>query len=194
MKRQAETRNHRISRCVFRLTETRRLAVARLRSWCFAGMGATVGAKCLFGSGVRIDRPWTTALGMRCVLEPHVWLNVVGDDARVEIGDYSFVGRGTEIGVRERVTIGNHVLIAPGVFITDHGHNTDLDGLIATQGCSSAPVVIEEGVWVGAKAVLLPGVQIGQGAVVGAGAVVTKNVPAETVVAGVPARPLHTRR
>jgi len=65
--------------------------------------------------------------------------------------------------------------------------------LIDAQGCSSAPVCIGDDVWIGARAVILPGVNIGRGAVIGAGAVVTRNVAANSVVAGVPARLLRDR-
>jgi galactoside O-acetyltransferase len=64
---------------------------------------------------------------------------------------------------------------------------------MAAQGCESAPVVIEDDVWLGANAVVLPGIRIGKGAIVGAGAVVTHDVEAMSIVAGVPARPIGKR-
>ena len=156
-------------------------------------MGVRIARKCLLGSGVRIDRPWTVQIGTRCVLEPMVWLNVVADDACVLVGEHTFVGRGTEVGVLERVRIGAHVLIGPGVFITDHGHNLEAGRPIGSQGCSSEPVDVDDDVWLGAHAVILPGVHIGSGAVVGAGAVVTRDVAPSTIVAGVPARVIRER-
>ena len=126
-------------------------------------------------------------------MEPEVWFKLVSPEARVNVGEFSFLGRGTEIDASDRVTIGSHVLVAPRVFITDHAHKLARGALIGSQGCSSAPVVIEDGVWLGVNAVVLPGVSIREGAVVGAGAVVTRDVPADTIVAGVPARVLRER-
>jgi acetyltransferase-like isoleucine patch superfamily enzyme len=126
-------------------------------------------------------------------MESDAWIKLVSAAARVSIGDYSFLGRGTEIDVSEAVTIGSHVLLAPGVFITDHVHNVAAGRLIDSQGISSRPVRLGDDVWVGAGAIVLPGVEIGDGAVIGAGAVVTKAVAAGTIVAGVPARALRHR-
>ncbi|MFG0334289.1 MAG: acyltransferase [Maioricimonas sp. JB049] len=185
--------SERIARSLWRCTEICRLASARARSWYWAGRGAAVGRKCLFGHSVRIDRPWTAVFGQRCVLEPDVWLNVVDDEARVAIGDFAFLGRGVEIGASLRVVVGRDALIGPGVFITDHSHRCDSPAPIRSQGCRAAPVLIEEDVWIGAGCIILPGVTIGAGAVVGAGSVVTRDIAARTVVAGSPARLLRHR-
>jgi galactoside O-acetyltransferase len=85
------------------------------------------------------------------------------------------------------------VFIAPGVFITDHGQNLVPGTRIAEQGSRAAAVSIGDDVWVGAGAVILPGVAIGYGSVVGAGAVVREDVPEGTVVAGEPARVIRHR-
>ena len=114
-----------MTRMLYRLRNAARLALARLRAHWARAMGAQVAPKCLLGKGVRIDRPWTVQIGTRCVLEPLVWLNVVADDAVVCVGEHTFIGRGTELGVLESVRIGSHVLIGPGVFITDHQHRIE---------------------------------------------------------------------
>ncbi|GAB5442268.1 MAG: hypothetical protein Fues2KO_26170 [Fuerstiella sp.] len=117
-----------------------------------------------------------------------MWFKLESQEARVDVGRDSFIGRLCEIDCTERVSIGDGVLLAPGVFITDHNHRIARTTEIRLQGCASAPVVIEDDVWVGANAIILPGVRISKGAVIGAGAVVTKNVPAYEVWAGVPAQ------
>lgn len=170
-----------------------RIARARLRAFGFKLLGAKVAPKCLFDERVRIDRPWRVGIGQRTQLEPDVWLKLVVDQARITIGAFTFIGRGTEIDVSAEVLIGSHVLIAPGVFITDHAHNFDADTRIDEQGCSSAPVVIEDDVWLGAGCMVLPGVHIGHGAIVGAGAVVTNDVPVMAIMVGVPARVIRYR-
>lgn len=170
-----------------------RIARARLRALLFQLQGSRVEGKCLFSERVRIDRPWLVSIGRRTQLEADVWLKIVSDQAQVQIGEYTFIGRGTEIDASASVLIGSRVLIAPGVFITDHSHNTAPGQLIDAQGCTAAPVFIEDDVWLGTRCVIMAGVRIGRGAVVGAGAIVTKDVPENAIVAGVPAKILRYR-
>ena len=136
---------------------------------------------------VRMDTPpyrrfW---LGKRSVIESYCCINnAVGD---VTIGDYTRIGiHCTVIGP---VCIGSHVNLAQGITVTALNHNfEDATKRIDEQGVSTKPVVIGDDVWIGANAVILPGVTIGRHCVVAAGAVVTKDVPDNCVVAGVPAR------
>ena len=136
---------------------------------------------------VRMDTPpyrqfW---LGDYSVIESFACINnAVGD---VIIGDHTRVGlHNTIIGP---VTIGSHVNLAQGITVTALNHNfVDSEKRIDEQGVSTTPVVIEDDVWIGANAVVLPGVKIGNHSVVAAGAVVTKDVPPHSIVAGVPAK------
>ena len=124
-------------------------------------------------------------LGDYSVVESFACINnAVGD---VIIGDHTRVGlHNTIIGP---VSIGNHVNLAQGITVTALNHNfSDAGKRIDTQGVSTTPVVIEDDVWIGANTVILPGVTIGQHSVVAAGAVVTKEVPPHSLVAGVPAK------
>lgn len=119
----------------------------------------------------------------------------------VSIGDHCYVGEGSRIWSQASVRIGNDVLISHLVDIHDtDGHPVDAedrveDGRSILQGRGyflptktlSAPVVIGDRVWIGFKASVLKGVRIGEGAIVAAGAVVTKDVPPFAVVAGNPA-------
>jgi acetyltransferase-like isoleucine patch superfamily enzyme len=169
------------------------LVLGRTRAATLRLRGARIAPKTSIGSGVRTRRPWCIDLGTRIEIEHDVFLKIVGDDARLVIGDHTFIGKGSEIDVMESITIGAHTLIAPNVFITDHTHNASAELRVDEQGVRCAPVVIGSDAWVGTRAVILPGVTIGDGAIVGAGAVVTKNVPAKAIVAGVPARIMGTR-
>ena len=126
-------------------------------------------------------------LGKRSVIESYCCINnAVGD---VTIGDYTRIGiHCTVIGP---VCIGHHVNLAQGITVTALNHNfEDTDKRIDEQGISTKPVVIGDDVWIGANAVILPGVTIGRHCVVAAGAVVTKDVPDNTLVGGVPAKVL----
>jgi len=165
----------------------------RVRTSLLRFRGASIGRKSRFGRGIEIWRPWTVSIGCYVEFEGSVFIKVVSEHAKIKIGDYVFIGKGVEIDVAEMVTIGPHSLLAPGVFITDHNHNIARHIRIDEQGCKSRPVLIGEDVWLGANAVVLNGVTIGKGAVVGAGSVVTDNVPEYSIVAGVPAKLLRYR-
>jgi acetyltransferase-like isoleucine patch superfamily enzyme len=136
---------------------------------------------------VRMDTPpyrrfW---LGRKSVVESYCCINnAVGD---VTIGDYTRIGiHCTVIGP---VCIGSHVNLAQGITVTALNHNFgDAARRIDEQGVSTKPVVIGDDVWIGANAVILPGVTIGNHCVIAAGAVVTKDVPDYTLAGGVPAK------
>lgn len=124
-------------------------------------------------------------LGDYSVVESFACINnAVGD---VWIGDHTRIGlHNTIIGP---VSIGDHVNLAQGITITALNHNFQKrDQLISQQGISTKKVTIENDVWVGANAVILPGVTIGTHSVVAAGAIVTKDVPPYSLVGGVPAK------
>ena len=136
---------------------------------------------------VRMDTPpyRKFSLGKRSVIESFCCINnavgdvIIGDDTRIGIHN-------TIIGP---VTIGNHVNLAQGITVTALNHNfKDTSLRIDEQGFSTKPIVIEDDVWIGANAVILPGVTIGKHVVVAAGAVVTKDVPDNCIVGGIPAK------
>ena len=125
------------------------------------------------------------SLGDYSVVESFACINnAVGD---VIIGNHTRIGlHNTIIGP---VKIGNNVNLAQGITVTALNHNlSDSNKRIDEQGVSTNPVTIEDDVWIGANAVVLPGVKIGNHCVVAAGAVVTKDVPPHSLVAGVPAK------
>ncbi|MEU9646833.1 DapH/DapD/GlmU-related protein [Streptomyces sp. NPDC048188] len=101
-------------------------------------------------------------------------------------GENVFVNQGCTFMDRGGIRIGDGVMIAPKVSLITGGHPVPLAE--RREYLSYAPIVIEDDVWIGTAAVITQGVTIGTGAVVAAGAVVTHDVPASTVVAGVPAR------
>lgn len=126
-------------------------------------------------------------IGQDLIIEPPFYC-VYGQN--ITIGDHVYLNTLCTILDCNRVHIGNHVMIGPHVQIYTPAH--DLQAEARIQGWEVAkPIVIEDNVWIGGGAILLPGVTIGRNAVVGAGAVVTRNVPANTVVAGNPARVLR---
>ena len=112
----------------------------------------------------------------------------------VELGDYS--GIGIRAQINGKVIIGKNVMMGPDVciFVTNHEFaRTDIP--MDHQGFSpEKPVTIEDDVWIGARVIILPGVHIGTGAIIGAGAVVTKDVPDYAIVGGNPAHVIKMRK
>ncbi len=108
----------------------------------------------------------------------------------IEIGDDSILGEGVLLDGRDRLIIGNHVAIASEVMVYNAEHAIHSEHFHPI----TAPVTVEDYVFIGPRAIILPGVTIGKGAVVGAGAVVTKDVSPFTLVGGVPARVISKRQ
>ncbi|AFC32972.1 acyltransferase [Paenibacillus mucilaginosus] len=124
----------------------------------------------------------TLRIGRKVMLFQDVGFYLDAPGAEISIGDYTYVNRRTEIMSKERVSIGSHCAISWDVSIMDTDFHA-IDGMPST-----APVKIGDRVWIGCKAIILKGVTIGDGAVVAAGSVVTKDVPPGCVVAGSPAK------
>ena len=169
------------------------LASGRWRASIWRLRGAKIAQKVSLGSRCRVDRPCCLQIGWRTIAESDVYIKIVDDNAVLKIGEYVFIGKGTEFDVMETLTIGDHAVIAPNCFITDHNHGISPELRIDRQPCIPKRVTIGEDVWLGAGVTILPGVTIGDGAVVGANAVVTGDVPPMGIVAGIPAKLLRYR-
>jgi len=123
-------------------------------------------------------------IGEHSIIEPPFYC-VYGQN--IHIGDHVFINIQCTILDGGKVSIGHHVMIGPSVQIYTSAHDLRAESRI--QGWEVAKsITIEDNVWIGGGAILLPGVRVGKNAVVGAGAVVSRDVPANTVVAGNPAR------
>jgi len=164
--------------------------------------------------GVRLAYAENLHLGRNVYLDQGVYLHAcpggiqIGDDAFImrhaelhvfnfrdlprafiHIGKRTFVGESVIIRGQGGVEIGDAVLIGPNAQILAINHNHDDPSLpILDQGIRGEGIVIEDGAWIGAGAIVLDGVRVGRNAVIGAGAVVTRDVPAHHVAVGVPAR------
>lgn len=133
--------------------------------------------KSLLGFGVRTGQ-WIN-------VQSHVF---IGDGRSLEIGHGSGIGTGSRI---YGATIGEGVMIGPSVTILKDNHTIGNDGRVSAGMTTAAVPVIGDGAWIGEKAIILPGRNVGEGAVVGAGAVVTRDVQPGTVVGGNPATVLR---
>ena len=122
---------------------------------------------------------------------------------KISVGENTYIGQGTSIQSKEKVTIGNNVIIANNVVILDNNnHPTSAvqrmqmsmcddyihDELWSWKYADSAPITIEENTWIGRDVRILKGVTVGKGSIVALGAIVTKDVPPYSIVAGNPAR------
>ena len=108
----------------------------------------------------------------------------------IRVGDNFLANYNVTILDRAAVEIGSNVLIAPGSVLTTVNHSLSPRRRLENQ-CRALPIRIADNVWIGANCTILPGVSIGENAVIAAGAVVTKDVPANAIVAGVPAKLLR---
>lgn len=106
---------------------------------------------------------------------------------RLRIGEHVSMNTGCFFDLNAPITIGSHVAIGHEVMLLTTSHEIgDSDHRAGTT--FSAPVTIKDGAWIGARCIILPGVTVGEGSIVGAGSVVTKDVPPNTLVGGVPAK------
>lgn len=149
---------------------------------------------CLIHPEARINpRGSQLTIGARSKVAPGACIQgpvTIGEDCTLNI--YSLLIGQPDGGP---ITIGNGVRIAPYVMMFASNHIfADTDIPIFKQGNEAAPITIEDDVWVGGKVMIIAGVRIGHGSVIGAGAVVTKDIPPWSIAVGVPARVIGTRK
>lgn len=183
-----------------------------LRKWSYHRLFKSIGREVIFGKGIVLRHPQRITLGSCVAIDDYGLLDAsgaidegmsVGDDVIISrncviqgktgpvvIGDKSDIGCNSIISSIKGIFIGNSVLIAGNCYIGGGRYISErLDIPMMEQGLySKGPVVIEDDVWLGAGAIVLDGVRIGKGCIVGAGAVVTKDLPNYAVATGVPAK------
>jgi maltose O-acetyltransferase len=114
---------------------------------------------------------------------------VANPGARLEIGERTYINYGTSIAAHELVKIGKYCRIGTYCNIADNDFHGIEDRMSVPP---SEPVILEDNVWLGAKVIVLKGVTIGHDSVIGAGSVVTKNIPPRSIAVGMPARVIRT--
>lgn len=117
-------------------------------------------------------------------------------NAEITVGDNVSLNKNVMINARGggKISIGNNCLIAPNVVIRSNNHVIDDIAVpIKEQGATEGYIILEDDVWIGSNAVILPNVRIGKGAVIGAGAVVTKDIEPYAIAVGVPAKKIKSR-
>jgi acetyltransferase-like isoleucine patch superfamily enzyme len=168
---------------------------SRGRSIYYRSLGVRIQGQVWLRS-ISITRNWSDiTLEAGVALDEGVSIVVSGpaQENKVVIGAKTYINRYTILDAHRRLHIGRRVMIGPHCYITDANHGMNSTAPIPSQEMDVAPVIIEDDAWLGAHVTVLAGVRIGKGAIVGAGAVVTRNVAPMAVVAGVPARLLRSR-
>jgi acetyltransferase-like isoleucine patch superfamily enzyme len=138
---------------------------------------------------------WNVRLGRRCVIG-RAELKTMGGAGRIEIGDGAVIYNGCDLlcHPHSAIRIGQNVLFTRHAAAITGGHRfDDPEASILSQGTIEQDITVEDDCWIGYRAILLPGVRVGRGAVVAAGAVVTRDVPPISIAAGVPARIIGVR-
>jgi acetyltransferase-like isoleucine patch superfamily enzyme len=140
--------------------------------------------------------PHKVSIGKNCRLEHHIYFKHDGiwsSGHSIVIGDNIFIGSGCEFNIKERITIGNNSLIASGCRFIDHDHGLQKYQLMRSQEGVIKEIKIGNDVWLGCNVIVLKGVEIGEGAVVASGAVVTKSIPPYEIWGGIPAKKIGVR-
>jgi acetyltransferase-like isoleucine patch superfamily enzyme len=147
------------------------------------GSKLEIGDRCVFRSDFDSN---PIGVSIRCIISTH------SPDAVIKIGNGCGFS-GTSIGVKESLVIGDNVLVGANSFITDFDwHSLNALDRDNAADVKSRKVVIEDNVWIGLNCVILKGVHIGRNSIIGAGSVVTKSVPADSICGGNPCRVLRS--
>lgn len=165
-------------------TARRLWALARLRQ----DTGRAVHPSNVVLGAVDIQGTGRIRLGRRALIYPNVCLETQGQ-GEIHLGDDVVLSRGVHIVAFSRVELGDGVMLGEYTSLRDADHRLDAQSM-RSSGHVAKPIVLERNVWVGRGVTVLKGVRLEASCVVGANAVVTRNVPAQTVVGGIPARPL----
>lgn len=168
----------------------------RVRTVVLRAAGAHIGKQVWLRKISVARNPWDLWLDDRIALDDGVTFITSGprrEQPRVVIRSGTYINRYTIIDATESVEIGPDVMIGPHVYITDHDHGFARGQRVQDQPSVSKAVKIGRDVWIGTHAVILKGVTIGEGAIIAAGAVVTKDVEPFQIVGGVPAKVIGMR-
>jgi acetyltransferase-like isoleucine patch superfamily enzyme len=147
---------------------------------------------------IRLSGEDRIAIGDDVFIGSNSWLQALSEDqsesTAITIGSGTRIAGACVISAVRNVTLEENVLIARSVYIADHSHRyTEAGKPILAQGLDKIkPVLIKRGAWLGQNVVICPGVSVGEGAVIGANSVVTRDVPDYCVAAGAPARIVKT--
>lgn len=169
-----------------RIQASVRSLASKARCYTIYGLEFNQGCSIARHTLIRVVDGGSLLLGKDVVIERFCELTASG--GKIRIGSSSFLGQGTIIVAKKNISIGSDCLIAEQVTIRDQNHRFSAGELSNQSGFSARDVSIGNNVWIGAKACVLMGVTIGDNSVVGAGSIVVRSFPENSVIAGNPAR------
>ena len=171
-------------------------AASRWRNLYYRTLGVKLHGYCWMRQ-IEIPRNFTEIeIEASCAFDRGVVLLCSGvpmPHVKIRIGASTYINRRTFLDAAESIVIGQDCAIGPDCYITDHDHGQDLMLPPLAQPVISKPTRIGDRVWLGAKVTVLKGVTIGDNTTVGAGSVVTQDLPAGVIAAGVPARVIRAK-
>ena len=169
----------------------------------------------VIGRSVLLRSPGQVSIAEHVMIDDNVVLDAKGEGSRIELGSQILLGRNTilscnksEIKVgnfvsigpfcflvsKSLISIGSNVSIGSGSHLMGGGHKFDDPNMpVIRQERTSKGIIVGDNAWIGSQAVILDGVTLGEGCIVGAGAVVTKDLPPYTIAAGIPAKVIRSR-
>jgi acetyltransferase-like isoleucine patch superfamily enzyme len=142
---------------------------------------------------IRICETGKLIVGDDCIIDSYVYLQLTMPKPTVVLGKFVGLGRGTIIAAKNLITIGDYTQFGPNCQINDQSHGISKSDLLVNQKAVLGEVHIGKDCWFGSGVRVLPDVRIGDGAIIGAGSVVTKDIPSYEIWAGVPAHFLKKR-
>lgn len=174
----------------------RRTLVEWLRGWLICRLSNNCGRHLTIRRNVKVNKTdgGILEIGNNVTIDEGVRILLTKPSPRLYIGDYVTIGQHVIITVKTEMHIGAYTLIGPYVQITDNNHTTKRENLIKYQRSTIKSVNIGFDVWIGSGAKILAGVSIGNGAVIGANAVVTHDIPDFAIAVGCPARVVKYRK
>ena len=166
-----------------------------VRTWLFRCSNMQIGRKVVIGRNITLSGSRYIRLSDGVSIGDNVILTAwqVSSAPCIFVGTDTAINRGCHITAANEISIGNNVVLGPYVTITDNAHGDNSYSQMELHPykrsvISKGPVIIDDNVWIGEKATILPNVHIGFGAVIGANSVVTKDVPAYAIAVGNPAK------
>lgn len=172
---------------------------AELTNWCSYLRVVLLEENIKLGKNVKLGKnivlkttdDGSITIGNNVIIESNTY--IYAQKAHIVIGENSFIGKGTQIVAKECIQIGKDCLISAYSIVRDSNHGIVKNTPINRQPHNIKPIVIEDDVWLGSHTSVTAGCKISKGVIVGANAVVTKNVEPYTMIGGVPAKFIKTR-
>jgi acetyltransferase-like isoleucine patch superfamily enzyme len=170
--------------------------MSRFRISLYRALGMKIGKKNRIEGGGRVRRCSQIEIGVYNSFSAGAWIwpeDSECDRVRIRIGDLNYFAHNVKIDACNSITIGSNNMFGPNIFLTDSDHSVELTHTPKSGPMSRGILRIGDDCWIGANVAILKDVELGDGCVVAAGAVVTRSFPPNSIVGGVPAKLIRMR-